>query len=93
MVLQDLRVAPIRDGVEVQTEGLGFREEQRRQSGDPPGQQPLLLRAFGAVRVVGGVALLRKDVQTGEQTESLVEVEVADMAAALFVQQFQDQQA
>jgi hypothetical protein len=40
----------------------------------------LLLRVFGAVGVVGGVALLGQDIQPGEEAQGLVEVEVADVA-------------
>jgi hypothetical protein len=51
------------------------------------------MTTFGAVRVVGGVALLGENVQAGKQAQRLVEVKVADVAPALFVQQLQGQQA
>ena len=93
VVLQGLGVAAVGDGVEVEAERLGLGEQQRRQPGDPPRQELLLVGPRGAVGVVGGVALLGQDVQAGEQAERLVEVEVADVTAAFLVEQLQRQQA
>lgn len=47
----------------------------------------------GAVGVVSGVAFFGQDVQASEQAEGLVKVEITDVAAAFFVEQFQSQQA
>ena len=50
------------------------------------------MRALGAVGVIGDEGFLGQDVETGKEPESLVEVEVVDVAAAFFVEEFQDQQ-
>ena len=36
--------------------------------------------------------LIRQDIQAGEQSEGLVEVEIGDLAASFFVEQFEGQQ-
>src|SRR5262249_14475712 len=87
VVLQGFRLASVGDGVEVQAKGLGLREQQRCQPSDPAGQKPLLLRALGAVGVVGGIALLGQDVEAGEQPQGLIEIEVTDVATTLLVEQ------
>jgi hypothetical protein len=46
-----------------------------------------------AVREVRGKALLRQNVQPGEQSQGLLEIEIINVAASLLVQQFQCQQA
>ena len=68
-------------------------EEQRRQLANPGSEELLLLGALGAVGVIGGEGFLGQDVQAGEPAQSLVEVEVVDVAATFLVEQFQDQQA
>ena len=93
MVLQGLGVAAVRDRVAIEAEGLGLGKQERHQAGDPPREELLLVGSRGAIGVVGGIALFGQDVQAGEQAERLVEVEVADVAAAFFVEQLQRQQA
>jgi hypothetical protein len=92
VVLEDFRFAPEGDGMEIKAEFLGVGKQQRSQAGDPPRQQSLLAGACGSVGVVGGVALLGQDIQAGEQSEGLVEVEIGDVAASFFVEQLQSQQ-
>lgn len=50
------------------------------------------MRVLGAIRVIGGEGLLGQDVETGKESERLVEVEVIDVAAAFFVEEFQGQE-
>jgi hypothetical protein len=52
-----------------------------------------LLPASGAVGVSGGVTLLGRDVQPGEQADGLVAAEVVDVAAPLLVEELQGEQA
>jgi hypothetical protein len=51
-----------------------------------------LLSAFGPIGVVGREGLLGGDVETGEQANGLVAVEVVDVTASLLVEQFQRQE-
>ena len=51
-----------------------------------------MLVADGPVRVGGGERLLGQDVESGEQAENLVSIEIVDMTTSLFVEQFQRQQ-
>src|SRR5262245_5336622 len=47
---------------------------------------------MSAIRVVGGERFLGKDIEACEETQGLVEIEVADVAAAFLVEQLQRQQ-
>jgi hypothetical protein len=81
--------------------GMGWKSRQNAwASGNRTGANPvthpergLLAGARGAVRVVGGEALLGQDVQPGEEAEGLVEVEIGDMTTSLLIEQLQGQQA
>src|SRR5262245_65487007 len=89
MPIQPGGIAAEGEGVEVDGEGAGGREQQRRQAADPALQQATLAGTGGAIRVVGGERLLGEDVQPGEEARGLVEVEVVDMAAPLLVEELQ----
>ena len=93
MIVQASGVAAIGNGVEVEVEGFRLREQQRRQFADPGGQEFLLVGALGTVGVIGDEGFLGQDVEAGKEPKSLVEVEVVDVAAAFFVEEFQDQEA
>ena len=86
MAIQTRIVAAVGDGVEVQTEGLGLGEQQRRQTPNPASEQGLLLRSACAVGVVGNVGLLGQDVQSGKQAQRFVAVEVVNVTAPLLIQ-------
>src|SRR5512134_409323 len=49
--------------------------------------------AYGAIGVVGGVGFLGGHIEARKQANGLVEVKVVDVAAPLFVQELQDEQA
>jgi hypothetical protein len=51
-----------------------------------------LLLAAGTIRVIGGEQLLGKNVEAGEKTNGLVEVEIADVASSFLIKQFQRQE-
>ena len=53
----------------------------------------LLMVAYGAIGVVGGVGFLGGHIEARKQANGLVEVKVVDVAAPLFVQELQDEQA
>lgn len=50
------------------------------------------MSTLGAVRVIGAEALLGHHVESGEESQRFVEVEVVDVTAAFFIQQLQRQQ-
>jgi hypothetical protein len=52
-----------------------------------------LVAAGGPVGIVGDKALLGKDVKPREQTEGFVAVEVVDVRAPFFVEEFEGQEA
>jgi len=52
-----------------------------------------LLGTLGAIRVIGDEGFLGWNVEAGEEPQGFVEVEVIDVAAAFFVEQFQGQEA
>jgi hypothetical protein len=87
MIVQHRLLAAIRNGVKVEREARCVRKQVRRQLLHPALQQPFLVAPLGAIRVVGGEALLGQDVQAGEESQGFVAVEVVDVAAAFFVQQ------
>lgn len=90
--IQPGRVAPVGDRMEVQREGVGRGEQRGPQGGDPAAEQPELVLAGGPIRVSGDEGLLGEDVQSGEEAQGLVEVEVVDVAAPLLVEELQRQQ-
>ena len=55
-------------------------------------EQGALVVARGPIGVVGGERLLGEDVQTGEQAQGFVEIEVVDVAAPFLVEEFERQQ-
>jgi hypothetical protein len=71
VVVQASGVAAVGNGVEVEVKGFRLGEQQRRQFADPGGQECLLVRALGAVRIVGGESFLGQDVETGKESERL----------------------
>ncbi len=93
MIVQAAGIAAIGDGMEVEIEGLRFREQERRQLGDPGGEELFLVAALGAIGVIAGEGFLGENVETGEDSQSFIEVEVVDVAMALLVKEFQDQEA
>src|ERR671924_359472 len=80
-------IAPGRDGMKVEAEGGGFWQEQRHQVRKPSRQEVVLIFPLCAVRVVRGKGRLGEDIEPGKKPERLIKIEVADMAAAFFVQQ------
>src|SRR5712692_10165885 len=92
VVVQASGVAAIGNGVEVEVEGFRFREQQRRQLGDPGGEELFLLGTLGAIGVIGDEGFLGRNVEAGPETQCLVEVEVIDVTTAFFVEEFQDQE-
>lgn len=93
VILQGGGIASEWDGVEVQGEGPAFGEQARGQGRDPTGEEALLMIPLSAIGVLGGISGLGQDVQTGEEAQALITVEVADMAPPLLVQELQGQQA
>jgi hypothetical protein len=93
VVLQCCGIAPERGGVEVQGEGPSLGEQEWGQGRDPAGEEALLLIPLGAIGVLGGISRLGQDVETGEEAQALIAVEVADMAPPLRVQELQGQHA
>jgi hypothetical protein len=79
--------------MEIQREGVRPGHQHRRQALHPARQEPPLLLGPRAIGVVGGEALLGRDVQPGEQAQGPLEVEVVDVAAPLLVQELQRQEA
>src|SRR6266852_2945797 len=92
VVVQASGVAAIGNGVEVEVEGFRFREQQRRQLGDPGGEELFLLGTLGAIGGIGDEGFLGRNVEAGPETQCLVEVEVIDVTTAFFVDEFQDQE-
>ena len=92
VVVQRGGIAAERGGMEVQREDLPLGVQQRCQGGDPAGEELLVVVPLGAVGIVGGEGGLGQDVEAGEQAEGLIEVEIADVAAPLLVEQFQGEQ-
>ena len=93
VVLQYGLVSAVGDGMEIQSECVGPGHQHRRQSLHPARQEPPLLVGLLAIGVIGGEALLGQDVQSGEESQRLLEIEVIDVAASLLVQEFQRQEA
>ena len=60
---------------------------------DPALEKVLLLGPRSAVRVIGGEALLGQDIQTGEQPQRFVAIEVIDVAKPFLVEQLKGEQA
>ena len=58
MIVQAVRVATIRDGMEIEVEGVGLRKQQRGQLADPAAQQLLLVNVLAAIGVIGGKTFL-----------------------------------
>ena len=86
------RITPVRDGMEVHREGVGRGKQYLSQSGYPPFEQCPLVFARGPIGIVDCVRLLGEDVQTGEQAQGFVEIEVVDMSASFFVEELERQQ-
>ncbi len=93
MIVQLGVVAAIGDGVEIEIEDLRFGKQQRSESADPTAQQLFLVAALGAVGIIRNERFLRQDVESGEESESFIEIEVVDVAASFLVEEFEDQQA
>jgi hypothetical protein len=53
--------------MEVEIEGLRLREQERRQLGDPGGEELFLVAALGAIGVIAGEGFLGENVETGER--------------------------
>ncbi len=92
MLIEAGRVAPVGDGMEVQREGVGGREQRGAEGRHPAPEEPELVLAGGPIRVVGGEGLLGKDVQPGEEAQGFIEVEVIDVAPPFLVEELQGQQ-
>ena len=93
VVLQGRGIAPERDGMKVQREALCLGEQEWCQGGDPAGEELRLVAPLRAVGVVGGERGLGQDVEAGEETEGLVEVEIADVTVPFLVEQLEGEQA
>jgi hypothetical protein len=93
VIFQPVVLAAMRNRVEVQAERVGLRIESRQQLGDPSGEQSVLILSEGAVRIVGGEGRFRQDVESGKESQRLVEIEVADVAPPFLVDQLEGQQA
>jgi len=72
--------------MKIQREGLGLRQQDRRELLHPRPQQLLLLLALGAIGVVGGERFFGEHIQTREQPQSLIDVVVVDMAQAFLAE-------
>jgi hypothetical protein len=59
---------------------------------DPTAEKTCLLGAVGAEGVIVGEGFFGQDIEAGEQTERLVEVEIGNVTAAFFVEKFQGEQ-
>src|SRR5437016_12957923 len=79
------RVAAIGNGVKIETERRGFGQQPRGHLRQPAGQQPVLLLPLCAVGGVGGEGRLREDIESSEQTESLIKIRVTDVTSAYLV--------
>lgn len=78
--------------MKVQREDLAVGKQQWCQGGDPAGEELLLVRPLGAVGIVGGEGGFGQDVGAREETESLVEVKVADVTVPFLVEQLEGEQ-
>lgn len=93
MVFQLGLVAALRDGVDIEVEDLGFGKQRRRELADPAVQELFLMMALRALRIIGREGFLGQDIEAGEESEGCVEIEVVEVAAAFFVEEFEDEQA
>src|SRR2546430_1479742 len=76
MGVEARRIATIRDGMKVEAEGGGVRQEQGRQMGEPCCQQAMLMFPLYAVGVVGGKGRLGEKIESRKEPECLIEIEV-----------------
>src|ERR1022692_813798 len=88
MAVQARRLTSIGNRVEVKREPRGLGEQHRTHCSDPAREQGLLLLTAGTIRIVGGEGLFGENIESREETESFIEVEVADVASSLLVKQF-----
>jgi hypothetical protein len=86
MGVQTRGIATVGDGVKVEAESGGLWEEQRCERGEPSRQEAMLIFPLGPVGVVRGKGRLGEDIEPSKEAERLIEIEIADMAAALLVQ-------
>jgi len=93
VVFQFGLVAAIRDGVEIKVEDFGLGKQLRRELANPAAQELFLVVALGAIGIIRSEGFLRQDIETGEESEGFVEIEVVDVAAAFLVEEFEDEQA
>src|SRR2546422_485817 len=93
MGVEARRIATRWDGMQVEAEGGGVRQEQRRQRGEPCRQQAMWMFPWCAVGGVGGTGRLGEHSESRKEPERLIDMEVADRAATFLVQQLQGEQA
>ena len=87
MSVQTRGIATGGDGVKVEAESGGLWEEQRCARGEPSRQSAMLIFPLSPVRVVRGKGRLGEAIAPSKEAEGLIEIALADMAAALLVQQ------
>src|SRR5579862_614781 len=92
MIVQAVGVASIGDGVKIEVESLGLGEQDRRELGDPAGDEFFLVCSLRAIGIVGGEGFFGQDVEASEEAQSAVKVEVINMAVTFFVEEFQNQE-
>ena len=85
-------LAAMSDRIEVERERIGIRKQQRRQLFHPAFQKLNLIVANRLIRILSGITLLRKDVESSKQTERFVAVEVIDMTQPFLVEQLKCQE-
>jgi hypothetical protein len=85
-------VAAIRDGVEIEVKDFGFGKQELGELADPTLEELFLMVALRAIGVIGRERFLGQDIEAGEEAERVVEIEVIDMAASFFVEEFENEQ-
>lgn len=93
VVLQFGEFPAIRDRMKVEIEDLGLREEQGSKFSDPGVEQRLLMLAESTVGIVGGEGFFGEDVEASEKAKGLLEIEIVDVTASFFVEEFETQEA
>lgn len=93
MVVELGQLAPIGDGMEVEVERLCVGEQEQPDAFGPVGQESLLMGAKAAIGIIGREGFFGEDIEAGKEPKGGVEVEVVNMAASFFVEEFEDEEA